>query len=118
MSPANHKLVTIAVSTILAEDVCDPEPTILCGVESDEPANLTGAGDTPIDIVFDGVPILAQGTGELEIASSAGSGTFSLQLRAERSGRGDGRVYTATCVAVDSTGARSEPESAEVIVLH
>jgi hypothetical protein len=118
LHPPNHKLVTMTVPAIVAEDVCDPAPTIVCAVASDEPPAMTGSGDTPVDIVFDGQGVSTQGTGPREITSDQGTGTFSLQLRAERSGRGDGRTYTAECVAMDASGAESNSRSSAVEVPH
>ena len=38
------------------------------------------------------------------------TGEITFDLRAERSGRGDGRVYTVTVTATDATGNSSQAE--------
>ncbi len=45
------------------------------------------------------------------------NGIISLQLRAERSGSGDGRIYTITIIATDDSGNTSSAD-AEIIVPH
>jgi hypothetical protein len=86
--PPNHKLVGIK-ATVEATDNCDPAPAlVLESITSDEPDNGLGDGDSPSDI---------QG-------AALGTADFSFQLRAERSGLGDGRVYTILNSATDSSG--------------
>jgi len=82
--PPNHKLAFIAV-TVTTTDTCDANPEIrLVSVTSNEPDNGLGDGDMPGDIVI--------------------IDDFTLELRAERSGLGDGRVYTVTYEAIDQSG--------------
>ena len=82
--PANHQMMSIAI-TVSATDNLGPAPTCtITGVASNEPQNGLGDGDTPNDWVI--------------------TGPLTLQLRAERSGRGDGRVYTVTVQCVDGSG--------------
>ncbi len=82
--PPNHRLVAVQV-TVQATDDFDPNPVVqLVSVTSNEPDDGLGDGDTPGDIVI--------GT----------DGT--IQLRAERSGSGSGRVYTITYSAADRAG--------------
>ncbi|HYQ03305.1 MAG TPA: immunoglobulin-like domain-containing protein [Polyangiaceae bacterium] len=84
LRPPNHKLVEI-VPTVAVRDACDPSPVVsLVGISSSEPANGTGDGNTPGDIVVD-----PQG---------------KIFLRAERSGNGAGRVYKLTFKATDASG--------------
>ncbi len=116
LRPPNHKLGKITVPTLVAADVCDAVPLIFCSVESNEPTNGTGDGDTPSDIVFNGEVIATQGTGPRQISTNAGSGTFSLELRAERSGKGNGRAYSASCEAVDAAGLHSQARTTTVKV--
>lgn len=95
--PANHKMVTIEVLAT-ATDNLDPNPTIrLISVTSNEPDNGLGDGDAAgdIDIVDD----------------------FTLRLRAERAGKGDGRIYTLTYEARDFAGNVSQ-STIEVSVPH
>jgi predicted extracellular nuclease len=86
--PPNHKYVTV-VPTIAVSDNFDPNPTVtLVSVVSNEPDDGLGDGDTPNDIVIN-----PDGT---------------VDLRAERSGTGDGRVYTLTYMATDACGNSTE----------
>jgi hypothetical protein len=86
--PPNHKLVQITAS-ITVDDVCDPNPTVrLVSIKSTEPDNGLGDGDTPQDIQG------ADFTGD----------DRAFYVRAERSGLGDGRVYTVTYEARDASG--------------
>lgn len=84
--PANHKLVDI-VCTVIATDLCDAEPVVtLISISSSESDNGFGMGDgnTSNDVVVD-----AEG---------------NIQLRAERAGKGDGRIYTLTYSVEDASG--------------
>jgi hypothetical protein len=67
-------------------------------VTSDEPDNSHGDGNTSNDIVI-------------------GADCRSVQLRAERAGPGDGRVYTVTLRLRDSAGAFTRADF-EVSVPH
>jgi hypothetical protein len=80
--PPDHEMYPISLQ-VEAVDACDPHPGISCSVESNEPDDSRGDGHTRDDIEWrDG----------------------QLWLRAERSGRGNGRVYTLTCTAKDASG--------------
>ncbi len=81
--PPNHKLRTITLSGATDIDG-DPLTWSVTGVTQDEPTNGLGDGDTPIDAVL-------------------GSGP-TLQVRAERSGLGDGRVYRIAFTVADGRG--------------
>jgi predicted extracellular nuclease len=82
--PPNHKYVEVT-ATVDASDNFDPSPTVtLVSVTSNEPDNGLDDGDTPNDIVI------------------VDDTTF--QLRAERSGIGEGRIYTITYQATDACG--------------
>lgn len=95
--PPNHKLVTVKVTKQATDDL-DPNPIIeLVSVTSSEPDNGQGDGDTAGDIV-----IKPDGT---------------IQLRAERSGSGPGRVYTITYSATDRSGNQTI-QSVTVTVPH
>jgi hypothetical protein len=89
--PPNHKYVTFDVSDLVvaARDNCDTtvdvDSVIIPRVTSDEPENSGGDGNT---------------TGDIVIASDC----KSVQLRAERMGDGNGRVYTLTFIATDRAG--------------
>jgi hypothetical protein len=99
--PPNHKLVPITAS-ITVTDKCDPKPFVrLISITSNEPTNGVGDGNTNADI---------QG-----VAFGTDDRTF--QLRSERSGPGDGRVYTITYQASDHSG-NSTTKTATVTVPH
>ena len=101
--PPNHNMADIA-ATVVASDVCDPTPFVaLASVVSSEPDDVNGGGDgfTVNDI---------QGT-------EIGTPDFAFQVRAERQGAGDGRVYTATYTATDQSG-NATPDSAMIDVPH
>lgn len=88
----NHELVSI-VATVTATDDYDPNAAVeLVTVTSDEPDNGLGDGDTDGDIA--GV--------------DTGTDDRAFELRAERSGLGDGRVYTVVYRATDASGNSSE----------
>jgi hypothetical protein len=116
IGPPRHDLKSITVPSLVASDVCDAAPVIRCSVASNEAPNGTGDGDTPVDIVLNGIDFATQGTGEQPIASADGQGTFSLKLRAERSAAGQGRTYTATCAGVDSGNNQGAAQTSTVFV--
>ena len=85
--PPNHKLVTITASGATDPDVGDSATLVIDGVTQDEPVNGLGDGDTSPDAVL---------TSPL---------SNKVQIRAERSGLGDGRVYVVHFTATDTHGA-------------
>lgn len=99
--PPNHKMRDIT-ATVNVTDICDANPTfVLTSITSNEPDNGKGDGNTTGDI--------AGGT--------VGTPDTEFQLRSERSGKGNGRVYSATYTASDGSG-NSADDSAEVTVPH
>jgi hypothetical protein len=86
--PPNHRMVNVTVSYDV-EDNSDSPAAINCAlsVSSNEPVNGTGDGDAAPD---------------WEITDA-----HHVQLRAERAGTGDGRVYTITITCMDSSGNAS-----------
>jgi len=87
----NHKMVTVT-ATVEATDICDPNPTVsLLSVTSSEDDDGIGDGSTADDI---------------EIIDD-----FTVNLRAERSGTGTGRVYTLTYQAEDASGNKQTAEA-------
>lgn len=97
----NHKMVDIT-ATVTVSDICDAEPTVvLTSVTSNEPDNAIDIGDgNTIDDI--------QG-------AEIGTEDYEFQLRAERAGEGDGRVYTITYMVTDASG-NSASASATVVV--
>src|SRR5262245_27598537 len=98
--PPDHRLVPIT-ATITVTDICDPNPTVkLLSITSNEPDNGLGRGDTANDIQ----------------QASFGGDDRTFLLRAERSGTGNGRIYTVTYQAMDASGNKSAPQKATVTV--
>jgi uncharacterized repeat protein (TIGR01451 family) len=99
--PPNHKMVAINAS-VAVSDICDPGASfVLTSITSNEPDNGTGDGDKPNDI---------QG-------ADYGTPDVAFLLRAERSGRGTGRIYTITYTASDKSG-NTTPVQLQVTVPH
>lgn len=102
--PPNHKYKTVNVTDLVASasDNCDSGVDLgsvrITSVTSDEPENSGGDGNTLNDIV---------------IAADC----KSVQLRSERMGNGNGRVYTITFKVTDASGNVSTA-TAQVIVPH
>lgn len=96
--PPNHRMVPVKI-TVRTFDACECGPTIckIISVQSNEPINGLGDGDTAPDW---------QITGDL-----------TLKLRAERSGKGNGRVYTITVRCTDCSG-NSSTRKVRVLVPH
>jgi hypothetical protein len=83
----NHKMVSTSVVTTVTDN-CDPLPQCrITGVGSNEPVNALGDGNTSPDWVI--------------------TGAGALDLRAERSGKGAGRIYTITVTCIDACGNAS-----------
>lgn len=98
--PPNHKLYWLSPEECAAgaADTCDPDVNVeLVYASSDEPVDEKGDGDTEEDIV--------------------GLGCDGVSLRAERSGRGDGRVYRVGYRVTDHAGNAAEG-ACVVVVRH
>ncbi len=87
--PPNHKMVDIIIEANALQEDGLPV-TLTATVSSNEPENGTGDGNTAPDWT--------------EPAIDQDNGIISLQLRSERSGGGDGRVYAITINATDESG--------------
>ena len=93
--PPNHKMVPITVRAE-ASDICGSATWKIIGVRSNEPVNGHGDGNTPPDWRI--------------------TGDHTLLLRAERSGKGDGRIYSITMQATDESGNKSQSQTVMVTV--
>jgi hypothetical protein len=89
------------VATVSASDICDSSASVAITVTSNEPDNGLGDGDT---------------AGDWAVIDN-GNGTYSVQVRAERGGKGTGRIYTITATATDDSG-NSSSASGQVKVPH
>jgi hypothetical protein len=95
--PPNHRMVPVNVA-VAASDVCDA--ILACQItalSSNEPVNGPGDGNTAPDWQI--------------------TGALSVNLRAERSGGGNGRIYTITLMCTDDSGNHSTSNTT-VIVPH
>jgi hypothetical protein len=95
--PPNHKMVNVTILARVA-DTCGATTWKITGVTSNERMNGKGSGNTSPDWLI--------------------TGDHTLQLRAERSGGGSGRVYSITIVATDASGNVSQPKVVTVKVPH
>jgi hypothetical protein len=82
--PANHKMLDVSILGVTDPD-CDLVNIVITNISQDEPTNGHGDGNTCPD--------------------GRGIGTSTAQLRAERDGGRNGRVYIIYFIATDSRGA-------------
>jgi hypothetical protein len=109
--PPNHKMVDI-VAVVTVSDICDAAPTVvLTSVESNEPDNDQGKPYDPQESTS------GDGNTVNDIDAKIGTEDYEFQLRAERAGAGDGRVYTITYTVTDASD-NSASASATVVVPH
>lgn len=100
--PPNHKMVTVIIRANARDN--SGGPVLLSAVIfSNEPQNGLGDGDESPDWTE---PVIDQV-----------NGVITLQLRAERSGRGNGRIYTVRITATDTSGNSSYGD-VNIIVPH
>ncbi len=97
--PPNHKFHTVTVEDCMeVTDRCDEDVEVsFHSAWSDEPVNDKGDGNTEPDIIL---------------------GCDSVQLRSERQGSGNGRVYTLGYRAVDDAGNEVTDGTCTVSVPH
>jgi hypothetical protein len=100
--PPNHHMVNVVIQANASDNSGLPV-TLTVSVTSNEAIEGLGDGDMSPDWTE---PIIDQE-----------NGIITLQLRAERSGSGDGRVYTITITATDQSG-NSSTVNIEIIVPH
>ena len=93
--PPNHEMVRVNVRASVSES-CGPATWEIIGVRCDEPMNGRGDGNTSPD---------------WKITSN-----HTLLLRAERSGKGDARIYSITVQATDGSGNKSQEQTVTVTV--
>ncbi|MGH9457275.1 MAG: choice-of-anchor Q domain-containing protein [Thermoanaerobaculia bacterium] len=80
--PPNHQMIPVTV-TVDATDACGTASCRIVAITSNEPANGRGDGNDEPDWII--------------------TGDLTAELRAERSGKGSGRVYTLTIACSDGT---------------
>ncbi len=85
--PPNHQFVPIAIEGVSDPDG-DPVTLTVTGITQDEAVQAPGTGNTSPD--------------------GAGVGTAAAQVRAERKGGGNGRVYRIAFTASDEHGGQAE----------
>lgn len=95
--PPNHKMIPVTVMVHQANRCSAASACQISAVHSNEPVNGLGDGDTAPDWQI--------------------SGPLKVNLRAERSGTGSGRVYTIT-VACTETSGQSTTRTTTVTVPH
>lgn len=84
--PPNHKFTSVTIQGVV-DSAGNPASIIITGITSDEPtATIKGAGGSKFSPDADGV------------------GSDTAMLRAERSGKGNGRVYAVSFIAIDDAG--------------
>jgi hypothetical protein len=95
--PPSHQMTSVRL-LVAAPDNCDTSPSCsITSVKSSEPVLGTGDGDTAPDWLI--------------------TGDLTSQLRSERAGKGNGRIYTVTVGCRDSAGNHAEGK-VTVIVPH
>ncbi len=91
--PPDHRMVDIIIWANASDNTGQPV-TLSAMVKSNEPQDGLGDGDTSPDWTE---PLIDQN-----------NGIITLKLRAERSGKGKGRIYTITITAIDKSGNSSQ----------
>jgi hypothetical protein len=91
--PPNHRMVDITIRANASDNSGRPV-ALTAVVTSNEPQDGLGDGDMSPDWTE---PVIDQI-----------NGVITLKLRAERSGRGTGRIYTITIIATDASGNHSQ----------
>lgn len=100
--PPNHQMVQVAIHTEASDNSGGPVQ-LAAVVASSEPVEGLGDGDMSPDWTE---PVIAPDTG-----------IITLELRAERSGRGRGRTYVVRVTATDASGNASTTD-VQILVPH
>jgi hypothetical protein len=100
--PPNHKLVPVTVCAYAFDNDFSGEITLDVRVESSEPPDADADGNTIPDVVY--IPDQAN----CWSWDPETGGTINLELRSERQGTGDGRIYTIFITATDASGNSTE----------
>lgn len=95
LGPANHKLVSVAIAVAATDNSGAVPVCTITSATSNEPDNGLGDGDTAGDITI--------------------TGPLSVSLRSERSGNGNGRIYTIAVTCTDPSGNASSSEISIVV---
>jgi len=95
--PPNHKLSSVEINGITDPDD-DPVTIAITNIEQDEPVNGLGDGDKSPD--------------------GFGVGTSTAQVRSERSGLANGRIYIVGFIATDDNGASCDGSVPVGVVPH
>ncbi|WP_063891781.1 family 20 glycosylhydrolase [Paenibacillus sp. Soil787] len=93
--PANHQMITVSASVYAEDSHSGIESVVLTSIISNESDNGLGDSQTLNDI---------QG-------AELGTLDTTFLLRAERSGKGNGRIYTLTYTAFDHAGNKTSASS-------
>jgi hypothetical protein len=94
--PPNHKFVPVQVS-VSVKDICDPHPScVVASIASNEPPLGGGSGNTSPDFEI--------------------TGPLTVNLRAERDGTRDGRIYTLTVKCTDASNNSSQATTTVSVV--
>ena len=100
--PPNNKLAPVH-ATVMASDACGTPSVVLTSIFSSED--------------MDGIPAPQSDTGFDIQEAEIGTADFDFLLRAQRQGRGLGRIYMVTYTAVDASGLSADA-SGTVTVAH
>jgi hypothetical protein len=93
--PPNHKMVAVSLDANAADNSGGPV-SLSVAIDSSEPPEYDGDGNFEPDHRIVSVDSVA--------------GRIEIELRAERSGKGAGRLYTVTITATDASGNSSAAE--------
>ncbi|WP_040516873.1 PKD domain-containing protein [Gracilimonas tropica] len=96
--PPNHKMVLV-VTGISATDLVIGSTEVDITVSSSESSNGKGDGNTSTDYRIEPMP----------------DGTYDVYVRAERSGKGNGRTYTIVMASTDGNNSTSQSLQVEVL---